>query len=356
MKKELIYVVLLLVALSSCSSIISNRESQIDNARKEAIDEINKIKGEAVDNAKNEIASFMKSMRMSEDSTSAVRMDSIQRAAEKKMKGHIEYIESVKKEIDSLQGTKEKAQGFIIVAIVAILFSIIAILSVIMKRKATNQDLSASDIEKYIDYEKLDHKIWGYVNQYLNRNGENLRKLMKVDLSASNAQMQMNAKGTLQKEDVERIILNYVNNGEFDKMLENRIKGVLQREELSNRKYQPESIPQTSTMTMPKYELYARDSRTNVLSQIEQTYQPGKSVYRLVLDSQDSTKAFVDLCNQKDVSERILNKGDEFFEPICDVNRMSNSPKHISVLEKGLAEKREENKWEVIRKVKIVFE
>lgn len=355
MKKELIYVVLLLVALSSCSSIISNRESQIDNARKEAIDEINKIKDEAVDNAKNEIASFMKSMRMAEDSTSAVRMDSIQRAAEKKIKGH---IESVKKEIDSsLQGTKEKAQGSFIAAIVAILFSIIAIIVVIMKQKMTNQDLSTSDIEKCIDYERLSSIIWDCVNGHLKRIDGELRKSMKDGLSASNAQMQMNAKGTLQKEDVERIILNYVNNGEFDKMLENRIKGVLQREELSNRKYvQPESIPQTSTMTMPKYELYARDSRTNVLSQIEQTYQPGKSVYRLVLDSQDSTKAFVDLCNQKDVSERILNKGDEFFEPICDVNRMSNSPKHISVLEKGLAEKREENKWKVIRKVKIVFE
>ena len=355
MRKSLIFFALFFVFLSSCSSITSNAEKQIDSAMKEAIEEINGAMDDAVEKAKGDIASFIKNIKMTEDSTSAMKIDSIQRAAKKEMSSS---MEGFKKEIESLQGTREKAQSSFIVAFVAISISTIGFLWVIiMKRKTTNQDLSTSDVEKCIDYERLRSIIWDCVNGHLKRIDGELRKSMKDGLSASKAQMQMNVKGILQKEEVVRIILDYVNNGEFDKLLENRIKGILQREEYSSRKYvQQAPMSQTSTMAMPKYELYARDSRTNILSQIEQTYQPGKSVYRLVLDSQDSTKAFVDLCNQKDVLDRILNKGNEFFEPICDVNRMSNSPKHISVLEKGLAEKREENKWEVIKKVKIVFE
>ena len=99
------------------------------------------------------------------------------------------------------------------------------------------------------------------------------------------------------------------------------------------------------------FQLFASNSSTMQLSDIQTTFQRGMSVYKLNLTDSDSTTAEVTLCvEQADVKQRILVNDSQFLLPICDVKKLTTTPTTVTVKEKGMAVKSADG-WNVIRKV-----
>jgi hypothetical protein len=99
------------------------------------------------------------------------------------------------------------------------------------------------------------------------------------------------------------------------------------------------------------FELYAQNSSSMQLSEIQNEFQRGISVYKLILNDEKSDKADVTLCIEKeDVRQRIFVNDTQFLMPICDVNKNAAEPTEIIVIEKGKAEKNVEG-WKVTKNV-----
>lgn len=99
------------------------------------------------------------------------------------------------------------------------------------------------------------------------------------------------------------------------------------------------------------FELYAQNSSSMQLSEIQNEFQRGISVYKLILNDEKSDKADVTLCIEKeDVRHRIFVNDTQFLMPICDVNKKAAEPTEIIVIEKGKAEKNVEG-WKVTKNV-----
>ena len=117
-----------------------------------------------------------------------------------------------------------------------------------------------------------------------------------------------------------------------------------------------ESQPVTKVELQPvqRFELYARDSTTRVLSDIFQSHQKGKTIYKLSMDSPNSTTATLDLCTDKeDAVGRLLRFNNEDIESICTVSRNSDRPEKVRVLKRGKAEKVGSSEWNVTEKIEI---
>ena len=115
-----------------------------------------------------------------------------------------------------------------------------------------------------------------------------------------------------------------------------------------------QSVTKVESQPVQRFELYARDSTTRVLSDIFQSHQKGKTIYKLIMDSPNSTTATLDLCTDKeDAVGRILRFNNEDIESICTVSRNSDRPEKVRVLKRGKAEKVGSSEWNVTEKIEI---
>ena len=154
------------------------------------------------------------------------------------------------------------------------------------------------------------------------------------------------------KKNVEDILRLYLySSNEFKNFIYNCVRGQLGQQPCNTGQVRDES----SSSNTSSYELFARDSMSNILSNVQATFQQGKSVYKLILANADSTNAEVTLCiEREDVKQRILGNDSQFIEAICDVRKSTSSPTEIYVREKGLAEKNGDD-WRVTRKIVVEF-
>lgn len=114
---------------------------------------------------------------------------------------------------------------------------------------------------------------------------------------------------------------------------ENRIDNVKRTNEISN------------------YCLFARESNSMILSNVQESYQKGKSVYKLTLSKPDAYTAKINICiEQEEVKQRILKFDKQYLEPICSVSRLSNTPTQVFIKEAGAAE-RFGNEWRVTKPI-----
>ena len=102
------------------------------------------------------------------------------------------------------------------------------------------------------------------------------------------------------------------------------------------------------------YELYANETSTMAISEIYEKYQPGSSIYRLILDRPDSNVAVIELCTDHDDAKRRITKNDDsLLSSICDIRRISEDPKEVIILDKGSVEKDGKSQWKVVKKIKV---
>lgn len=108
-----------------------------------------------------------------------------------------------------------------------------------------------------------------------------------------------------------------------------------------------------ATTAKPVYQIYAKESNSMILSSIQDTYQKGKSIYRLTMPEANAYTAEVSICiEQEEVKQRILKFDSQYLEPICSVTRSSNDPTQVLIKATGTAERIGEE-WKVIKPITV---
>lgn len=111
----------------------------------------------------------------------------------------------------------------------------------------------------------------------------------------------------------------------------------------------PTAQPQ-SIVTQPKIELFAKDSPNSTLIGVTSAYMQGRSIYKLLLDSQESSTAEITICaDREEVKRRILKSSNDLLEPVCVVDRKRSNPEELSTIniKTGKAEKLSCDSWKV---------
>lgn len=317
---------IVLLSMISCSWVDSKTKEDIDNKVKEAKAAIQQAGEEQVKTAKTRIEEeIASSVRMASDNIDTLVKTSISEI-EKTVQNTIE------KEVIKLES---KSKQNLIAAVIGIILGLIgltcAVISMLKLREAKFREA--------VLYHVLDSKR---VREYISNVTENKKP-------------RGNTTGVT-PEDVRVFMQRYITD---PKTLEYIAKQVTAR----NSTMSPSTVsgqivePDKSKVNHPevqKIELYARDSTTQVLSDIFSSHQKGKTIYKLILDSSNSNFAAVDLCvDKEDAVGRILRFNNEDLESICTVSRNSDKPEHVRVLKKGKAEKVGNSEWKVIEKVEI---
>lgn len=178
---------------------------------------------------------------------------------------------------------------------------------------------------------------------------------IKCMLNASNNNQQPNYSITQQQ--IAREIENYINSQRFKEQLNIIIRSHYYKSSQINVPIeQPLSTTPLKTEvpqpTVSSYELYARESSSMLLSNIQSSYQKGKSIYKLILENSNSNTAKISLCvEHEDAQARILAYDNQYLEPICVVSRMSNQPTTVEIKSMGMAEKINSEEWRVIKQI-----
>lgn len=110
--------------------------------------------------------------------------------------------------------------------------------------------------------------------------------------------------------------------------------------------YQASNTVYAQSQPVTEYALYARERLANA----SKTYVAGKSIYKLILESENSTTASIVLCAEE--SERIIAISDYLEEDCCVFEKLNSSPSTITVVNPGRAELRN-GQWTLIDKVKV---
>ena len=328
MKK--IIILLSVITLASCSLLPNNEKKDIKSIKEaEQTDKtnINQITNQEIVRAKTEIDNVLASVISKADSTFTKQFTAVEKSlntkaeeTKKELGGKISGIE------DNI--TKAKAIGFIGIAIG--LLGIVLAFGAYRKRPRTNvnrvKELIAEEINSNDLIRNEIRKIAGGQNSYY--------------------RPQTNA---LSQAAVERAIETY--------MTSEKIRDIISQ-------YMPSSavkpqavpeIPKTEHTVTPVektlYQIYAKESNSMVLSNIHDTYQKGKSIYKLTMSEPNASTAEVSICiEQEEVKQRILKFDSQYLEPICSVTRSSNEPTQVVIKTTGTAERTGEE-WKVIRPI-----
>ena len=319
------YILALLMALLplcySCDSNTSilNRESKskIEEAKQAAIAEIDRAADAAVASAEQRISASAtnKLGEASKEIESAIQNAQNAISIEVKKQATEEINAQLKNTQKHIESSKDVARTAIFVGLIGILFGIVAIFLSIRAKNRSN----STRIRRII-YDAIynDSDIYERINHLIS---ESQKSANRTPLSIS-------------KRDVERIIEEYIASKKFSDILSNRLDRV-QKEPVREIQHSAMDGPILDKPTI----FYAGESNTNRLSTLQTNYQTGKSLYKLVLPSVNSTKANLTLCEQDDTTQRILGYDSQYIEPICQVKRLSINPTTVLVQESGIVER-----------------
>lgn len=217
------------------------------------------------------------------------------------------------------------------IAITGILFAILGILCGVLSLLKLKDSNLEDSVVKYVTNSK---RIRAYIDD---------RKLQTKTAGVS-------------QEEVRTIVNKFITDPKILEYIAKQIEKPATQAQVVNAPTQNVEQPVTKVESQPvqRFELYARDSTTRVLSDIFQSHQKGKTIYKLIMDSPNSTIATLDLCTDKeDAVGRILRFNNEDIESICTVSRNSDRPENVRVLKRGKAEKVGSSEWNVTEKIEI---
>ena len=314
---------------TSCSWLDARLQSKFEDVINEGKKEINREVAEAVNSGKDtiKITVFNSVQNASENLSEMTNktLSDIKRNADA----------AVDREIDKkIKPVESKCNNAMLLALIAFFTGIIGAVFGIYAKYSLRDRVLRRKIEEY---------IWH------SRELEN-RLRMLLDSSGSRVT------AGYASEDIRKEVLKYVSS---PAVMEYFVSELHKRKEKM-----PDSHPscdveikeseKTSQTAAEPCILYARNTSNNILSDLSQAHQKGKTIYRLVLDDPDSKSARIELCEDKeDVVGRVLRFDNETLETVCSVTRMSNSPARIKVIKPGRAEKISGNEWKVMEKVEL---
>lgn len=330
-----ICIILSALFLSSCSYFVNTEQitaakdgavTELKNEGAKVVTEIKNEGAEAVEKAKKEIAKITTDQLGQANESIENAIESAKTTIKEEVKKSVE--ESIGLEIKQIKSRMNKVM---LLALVGIVLGAIGVACAIY--------CFINKITKNYVRSKLNHTIYEDM-EFENR----IKDIVKDNHRPTNNQM------TLTKRDVERIVMEYLSkNGNINAGSSNSSVKPTPLSSSSTNEVKDGNNAQDSTRTV--VELFASNSSTMQLSDIQSSFQRGMSVYKLNLTASDSNTAEVTLCvEQADVKQRILVNDSQFLLPICDVKKLTTTPTTVTVKEKGIAMKNADG-WNVIRKV-----
>ena len=336
MKKiSLIVVIIFASLLSGCDTISfkNNDKKQIEEAKVAAIEEINKAKQAAILEAEQKISSSATSKlgEASKDIETAIQTaqatirDNVSKEATAQINAR---LSDTKKQIDN---SMDVARLALILSLVAIGLGVIATVLLLN----TRQNARKSNILRII-YDSL------YDDEQINGRIRHL-----IDSQSPAAQ----SRSGISKKEVERILEEFLCSKKFKDVLNQHVATIpVQRTETS---HVSKVDNEERTIAKASYQIFAKESTTMILSNIQDTYQKGKSIYKLTMSEPNASTAEVSICiEQEEVKQRILKFDSQYLEPICSVTRSSNEPSQVVIKTTGMAERVGEE-WKVIKPITV---
>ena len=328
MKK--IIILLSVITLASCSLLPNNGENDneaIKKAQQTAQENISQYTDKEIARAKKEIDNAVASVISKADSTLTKQFTAVEKTlnakaeeTKKELSGKISGIE------DNI--TKAKAISFIGIAI-GILGIVLAFFAY-RKRPRTNVNRVKDIITEEIN-----------TNDYIRNE---IRRITGGQSSSYRPQASAPSQAT-----IDRAIEAYLASKKFKDILQQYIalSTPPTQSVAENIKMEP------ATTAKPVYQIYAKESNSMILSSIQDTYQKGKSIYRLTMSEANAYTAEVSICiEQEEVKQRILKFDSQYLEPICSVTRSSNDPTQVLIKTTGTAERIGEE-WKVIKPITV---
>ena len=328
MKK--IIILLSVITLASCSLLPNNGENDNEAIKKDqqtAQENISQYTDQEIDRAKKEIDNAVASVINRADSTLTNQFTAVEKSfnakaeeTKKELSGKISGIE------DNI--TKAKAISFIGIAI-GILGIVLAFFAY-RKRPRTNVNRVKDIITEEIN-----------TNDYIRNE---IRRIAGGQSSSYRPQTSAPSQAT-----IDRAIEAYLASKKFKDILQQYIALATAPTQsvAENIKMEP------ATTAKPVYQIYAKESNSMILSSIQDTYQKGKSIYRLTMSEANAYTAEVSICiKQEEVKQRILKFDSQYLEPICSVTRSSNDPTQVLIKTTGTAERIGEE-WKVIKPITV---
>ncbi len=352
MKKFYILFIAASCILSSCNMLSKNMAEKeiaaIDTAKATALKEIGEASTKAISTAQNEISSATKESiaSASEDLNSAIK------EAEKSI------ASSVKEEIDKTisedrkktdQRISEIARIQFVVLILSLLALGASIVAIVMLRRRTSRDA--------IIYEVLDSKR---VNNYISEEiSSAISKEVKpqVQYAPRSGNVDNEIKKALESPYWKNYISEMLQLGKNSGSIkDNTGLGIQQDTPKTDNPSDPKNVEKPKITTyIPKVELYARDTNDYVLSGVSSSYLPGKSIFKLVLNSNESSTADIEICTDKpEVLQRIIQSDQDLIEPVCKIASKVNKPSDIKWTA-GKAEKVDADTWKVCEQVIVEY-
>ena len=325
MKK--IIILLSVITLASCSLLPNNGENDneaIKKAQQTAQENISQYTDQEIARAKKEIDNAVASVISKADSTLTKQFTAVEKSlnvkaeeTKKELSGKISGIE------DNI--TKAKAISFIGIAI-GILGIVLAFFAY-RKRPRTNVNRVKDIITEEIN-----------TNDYIRNE---IRRITGGQSSSYRPQASAPSQAT-----IDRAIEAYLASKKFKDILQQYMVTTTPTQNVVG-------TIKTGPIAKPLYQIYAKESNSMILSSIQDTYQKGKSIYRLTMSEANAYTAEVSICiEQEEVKQRILKFDSQYLEPICSVTRSSNDPTQVLIKTTGTAERIGEE-WKVIKPITV---
>lgn len=328
MKKVLF--LLSVITFASCSLLPNDDEKDvkaIKEAEQNATENISQFTKQEIARAKKEIGNAVASVISKADSTLTKQFTAVEKSlnskaeeTKKELSGKISGIE------DSI--TKAKAISFIGIAIGG-LGLVLAFLAY-RKRPRTNVNRVKDIITEEI---KANDFIRNEIRRIVGGQSQFYRPQVSAPSQAT----------------IDRAIEAYMTSKKFRDILQQYIISTTAttKNVAGNIKVEPTVTPTAK----PIYQIFARESTSMILSSIQDTYQRGKSIYKLTMSEPNATTAEITVCIElEEVKQRILKFDSQCFEPICSVIRSSNAPTEVAIKTTGTAERNGEE-WKVIKPI-----
>lgn len=347
MKRTIIFFIVAFCVLSSCDRFkakdYAEKERKIEAAKNAALKSIQDERTASIAIAKEAISTATaKAVESAGEDISGVINE-----AKKGIQSAVEtsVSKSVETKLKAFESELGKANKFAaIVLLIAIGEILLAVVFVIILLRRTSRD---SVIEIVGGSRRIGRIIEETVR---NQMGNDSRPQVRSSIS---------------KADIETEVRKYVDGPTFKQYLvglcpncdrpDKAVQGTQPLGE-SPTNVKPTDQPQ-SIIPQSKIELFAKDSPNSTLTGVTSAYMQGKSIYKLLLNSQESSTAEITICaDREEVKRRILKSSNDLLEPVCVVDRKRSNPEELSainIIKAGKAEKLSCDSWKVTEPIII---
>lgn len=329
MKRLGIFCVVLL-SMISCSWVDTKTKEDIDNKVKEAQLAIVQAGEAQVKSAKarieDEIASSVRKASDNIDTLVKASISQIEQATDKKVQ------EAIDKEIKKLESV---IRSSLIAALVGVLIGLVGVVCGVLSILKLREKRFREEVVYHVTESR---RVKEYISKFI-----------------EDGKPQAKAAGVSQEE-VRTIVKKFIADPKILEYISKQIDKPATQIHVVNTPTQNvgEPVAKVEPQSVQRFELYARDSTTRVLSDIFPSHQKGKTIYKLIMDSPNSTSAILDLCvDKEDAVGRILRFNNEDIESICTISRNSDKPENVRVIKKGRVEKIGNSEWNVTDKLEI---